>query len=437
MKNLILTSLLTIGLLTACSVIEESKNIVNEQEIKPFLSSEQWVQKSGLDQAKEEVEFWQEKLDKNETPVYRMKLASAYQALFGITRDVEYLAKADAQLMKSNEFYKGENAEVLQALAQLSITKHDFQTAIDYAEQALVVKKDDLFSKMIIFDASMETGDYEHARHILENEITNKASFNFLIRNTQFQDHIGDSEASLNALRAAQDRVDYSKSLVAWTSSNLGDRLGHNGEVKASYDMFKYALNQESSKASYLHSLKGIAYIAYAHDGNVSFAKEILSFIEQNVSAPDVKLLQAEIAEYEGNDALKTSYLKAFYEEASKEKYYRMYDVELIKLAATEFGDYTFAASLLEKEISNRPNPTTYSTQAWILHHQGETEKARKIIEEKVIGKTFEPEPTYIAGIVLASNGDNEKGTQLMNEALESEFELGPVTAKMIRSHIQ
>ena len=135
------------GILLVCTAISCNKNqevIVNKEDVRPFISEKHFIQKSGIEKVNEDIAFWTSKLEENDTPVYKVKLSSVYQAKFGITKDVSYLAKAEELLQESNIFYKEENAGVLQALAQLSITKHDFQKAIDYAEKALSIGEDKL-----------------------------------------------------------------------------------------------------------------------------------------------------------------------------------------------------------------------------------------------------------------------------------------------------
>ena len=427
------------GILVVCTSIscsQESEKLVNKDDVKPYLNEQTWIEKSGIDGIEKDIEFWKEKLNTTNSPVFKLKLASAYQSKFGTIKDVTYLAKADQLLQESNEFYKEKNAGVLQALARLSITKHDFQSAIEYAEKALIIGENKLLSHMIIYDASMETGDYEHANYILENEITNKVSFNYFIRTSQYQDYLGNSSESIAALEKGIERIDYSVPLSAWGNSNLGDRLGHNNEVTRSYEKYTEVLKNKKPGDSFLHSLKGIAYIAYAHDGNLDLAKEILTFVSEHLQSPDSNLLFAEMAEYEGDLEIKREYLNKFYTEASDPKYYGMYDAELIKLAAAEFGDFEVADALVEKEIRNRPSPISYDLKAWVMYHKGDIEEAQSILKEKVLGKTYEPVPAYHAGIIFKKAGDNEKAKEFFNSAKEASFELGPVTVRDINSKL-
>ena len=121
----------------------------------------------------------------------------------------------------------------------------------------------------------------------------------------------------------------------------------------------------------------------------------------------------------------------------SDPKYYGMYDAELIQLAATEFGNFEVAEALIQKELENRPSPITYDLQAWVKFHKGEIEEAISILEDKVLGKTYEPVPAYHAGIILKEAGENEKANKLLNYAKEASFELGPVTVRDINSKLE
>lgn len=435
MFSRIFTGIITLFLLVGCS-FQDQKEIVQEQEIRRYLNNESWEERSGTEDINSEIDFWSAELSKNDTPIYKMKLASAYQQKFGLTKDVIFLAKAENLLIESNEFYSGKKTGVLQALAQLSITKHDFQTAINYAEDALSLGEDKLLSYMILFDASMETGDFEYAKYILDHEISNKSSFNYLIRNSQFQDYLGNADKSLSALEQGVERIQFNSGLSAWAQSNLGDRLGHEGNVPKAYELFKYALEQEQSGASYLHSLKGIAYIAFANDGNTEFAKEIMRFVSERTQSPDSYLFLADIAEFEGNESLKREWIDRFYKEASLPEYYGMYDAELIQIAAIEFGNFEVAEILVEKELVNRPSPITYDLKAWVKYHKGELQIAKEIVEKKVLGKTYEPVPAFHAGIILKEAGDSKKAKELLLAAKEANFELGPLVIKRINDSL-
>ena len=72
-----------------------------------------YLQKSGNEKVNEDIIFRISKLEENEKPVYKVKLASVYQSMFGITKDVSYLVKAEELLLESNKFYKEQNAGVI------------------------------------------------------------------------------------------------------------------------------------------------------------------------------------------------------------------------------------------------------------------------------------------------------------------------------------
>lgn len=237
-------------------------------------------------------------------------------------------------------------------------------------------------------------------------------------------------------MEKAAERIDFNTNLSAWSKSNLGDMYGHDNQVGKSYQAYLDVLEKEKAGGSYLHVLKGIAWIAYAHDNNTELAKKILQFVDDQIGSPDVKLTLAEIAEFEGNTQKKEEYLKAYVEEARKPVYFGMYDAYLIDIAAAEMGQTEWAMQLVEKELDNRPSPQIYDLQAWTYLHQDQPEKALEIIEKHVEGKTYEPVPAYHMARIYDANGMQEKAQKYYKEALAAGYELGPVTVKGIKENM-
>ena len=59
------------------------------------------------------------------------------------------------------------------------------------------------------------------------------------------------------------------------------------------------------------------------------------------------------------------------------------------------------------------------------------------IATRQVENQTFEPEAFYHLGMIYQANGNNEKASYYLNEALASEFELGPSISKKIKLALQ
>ena len=118
-------------------------------------------------------------------------------------------------------------------------------------------------------------------------------------------------------------------------------------------------------------------------------------------------------------------------------EYKNMYHKYLATLEAEEFENPDAAVSIAMEEIANRPTPQSYDLLAWAYYHQNNFPEALSIATRQVENQTFEPEAFYHLGMIYQANGNNEKASYYLNEALASEFELGPSISKKIKTALK
>lgn len=429
--------LLVIGIVQACGKVEqESQHIVQESHINKFLTEDAFRSSTGLEEIEGNISFWKKKLaTAPNSMIYHSKLAGAFAYKFGVTKNISDLHHADSLYNVALKLPGGKNVENLQALTHLAITKHRFAEAQRLASEALAIGEKKAASQLLMFDIQMERGDYELALRQLEN-LEHKQSFGYQIRLSRFKDYQGDLDSAIHYMERANGRIGHNHSLLAWSQSNLGDKYGHANHIQKSYQSYLRVLQEEQTGGSWLHSLEGMAWIAYAHDKNPELAERILLFVDRNIGSPEVKLQLAELAEYQNQPDKKMKYIRAFVKEAGKPDYYRMYDTYLIEVLALEMNNADRAMELLAEELKNRPNPLSFNLQALVYLQMGEAEKALKIIENKVKGHTHEPLPAFHMAKVYKANGLKAKARTYFREALLASYELGPVTAGYINKEL-
>jgi tetratricopeptide (TPR) repeat protein len=110
-----------------------------------------------------------------------------------------------------------------------------------------------------------------------------------------------------------------------------------------------------------------------------------------------------------------------------------MYNKYLALVEAEEFNPVQ-AVSIADQEIANRPTPQSYDLLAWAYYNQKDFEKALDISTRKVKDQTFEPDAIYHLGMIYLANGNRELAKEYLNQALESEFELGPSISRQIKA---
>ncbi len=413
-------------LFIGCVEINQKDQITDRKDYIEFLQASK-----DLSKQHENIALWELKI--NQEPrgfLYYEKLAGTYNDLFEKTRDLTYLYKADSVFKQSEKLTRGKwKVSSLLSLSSLSIKKHDFKSAVNYAVRARDITDEKFGPLLMQFDAEMELGNYQMAGSILSKN-RRLESFDYLVRLSKFKDYQGDLDSAIYYMEKAECLIkDHHVERKIWVTSNLGDMYGHAGRIQASYKKYLEALNLNPS---YDYALKGIAWIAYSNDRNMVEAKRILEALSYRSQTPDYYLMLAEINELEGNSYESEFYKEMFLKEASSEKYGDMYNKYLIQIHIDD-EELGKALSLAQTEVESRPTPEAYNWLAWTLYHGGDFEKALNIYEEFVEGKTYEPEVVYHMGVVYHHTG-HSRGLNYLKESLEASYELGPLTKLQIES---
>lgn len=430
MKNLIWL-FLSFAVLSCQSKVSEQK-IADSADYNQFLQ-EQPSQQS-LETLNEEIKFWENKLSSSPKNVtYINKLAGLKSRQFRLDGSIENIHISDSLYKKAIELNPFSNAGLYQALSGNSITKHEFVEAKKYAEMALAEGDKKTSTYYLLFDALMELGEYQRATGIL-NMQENKSSFDYLVRASKLADHNGDLDQAIALMEQAFERVKADHSLFSWAKSNLGDMYGHAGRIQDSYNAYLEVLNKNPE---HWHSLQGIAWINFAHDKNTSEAKRILNKVKAHINDPQINFILAEIAEYENNEALSTELKKAYYAQASSPEYLGMYNKYLILLEAEDLRMPDAALIRATAEQEKRPTPEMYDLLAWSYFQKGDHKKALELATAHIENKTSHPEVLYHLGVIFKMNNFAKKGNTYLKEALESTFELGPLTTAKIEKALK
>ncbi|WP_323755196.1 hypothetical protein [Roseivirga sp.] len=430
MKNLI-------WLLLSCAVLScQSK--ASEQKIADSADYNQFLEESpsqqSLETLNEEIQFWENKLSISPNSfTYISKLAGLNSRKFRLDGSVEHIYTSDSLYKRALELNPFSKAGLYQALSGNSITKHEFIDAKNYAEMALIEGDKKTSTYYLLFDALMELGEYQRATGILKMQ-ENKSTFDYLVRASKLADHNGDLDQAIVLMEQAFERVKADNSLFTWAKSNLGDMYGHAGRIQDSYNAYLEVLNKNPE---HWHSLQGLAWINFAHDKNTTEAKRILNKVKTHNNDPQINFILAEIAEYENNEVLSTELKKTYYAQASSPEYLGMYNKYLILLEAEDLKMQDAALARATAEQEKRPTPEMYDLLAWSYFQSGNNEKALELAKNHIEDKSSHPEVLYHLGVIFKNNNFEKKGNAYLKEALESTFELGPLTTEKIKQALK
>ena len=415
-------SLLLILVLFSCNT--KSEQITSSEDYNAYLESKN----ESFENANKNFNFWTKKLEEtpNQYP-YLAKIAGSQSQIFSTTGRIENLIAAEKNLVQLNEKTNFNKAGYLRALARNYISQHRFKDALVLLEKAETNGESLNGTHKMLFDVYMELGNDEKAKYYLE-QIVDLKNFDYLIRTAKWNDHKGDLSAAIKYMEKAVEKAESSnsKDLKQWAYTNIADFYGHNGQIEKSYNYFLKSLELNPDDA---YAKKGIAWIVYSYEHNPKEALRILDAITTDYNAPDYYLLKAEISEYMNDDKAKTNYLASYKKAVNNKSYGEMYNAYNVELWAEDETNIDAALAVSKREIKNRATAHSYDLLAWSHLKNGDREKALKIVEDHVEGKTFEPKALYHLAEIYKANGETNKAKFLKEELLESAFELGPIAA--------
>lgn len=428
MKTTKTLSILFFTTLLMVSCTKKSDTIISQKDYNKYLEIKD---NKSRDFAQSEIDFWQKKYDKapNQTS-YLSLLASNYSKLFENTGNIKYLYKVEELLLQVNKEYHYAGVAPIRSLGRNYISQHRFREALVLAYKALAIGEGMKETQKLLFDVNMELGNYTDAEKNLKF-LTDSSDFDYLIRASKWNDHLGDLKTAISLMEKAKDiAITYdNKSLKIWTFSNLGDLNGHAGNIQTSYDYYLKTLEIEPNNS---YALKGIAWIAFSHEKDTQEATRIIDNISKRHHTPDFYLLKAQIAEYENDFLSKKVNLAAYFNMLNTINYGAMYNKYNTLIYADDKNTATKALEIAKIEIDHRPTPDSYDLLAWSYYNLGDSKKALAIEEEYVVGKSFEPKLNYHLATIYKANNLTAKIAPIKEELLKSTFELGPNLEKKI-----
>tara|TARA_B110001452_G_C15237023_1_gene428289 strand:- start:1878 stop:3173 length:1296 start_codon:yes stop_codon:yes gene_type:complete len=380
--------------------------------------------------ALEEKEFWSKRLGSDSTGVGDLgPLAGAYSKLFETSGAIQHLKDAEqvykkaitVAAIKIQDGYK-------RALAKNYITQHRFKDAITLLEESYAGISNKHATELLLFDCYLEVGAYSKALQLLK-KIENINQFDYLIRISKWSDHQGDLSAAIGYMEKALTIANSRKNLALqiWTNTNIADYYGHQGDIKASYNHYLKTLALQPDHA---YAKKGLAWILYSKEHNITQASVLIDHLLKNHNLPDYYLLKAEMARYQGDSVLSEEYMQQFFTLANNPLYGDMYNT--YKIRALVKTDPYKALQLAQKEVDNRTTPQSYQLLALAQLASNQKQEALATITNFVVGKTSEPMALLYSAQVYKANGMLDKVTALKTALLPASYELGPEIYKQV-----
>lgn len=412
--------LIALSIIGFVSCSEKNKEITQREDYDKYL-----VNNNEPSTTSKYFRLWNNKITVDSTELLSFgNVASEYLRYFKNTGNISYLKNAEQALEKAVEIANINKEGYARSLARNYILQHRFKEALRMAQLADSLGGNKKDTQSLYFDVHMELGNYDSAEKYLDS-IKNFSDFGYLIRLAKWNDYKGDLDTTIKMMEKAMKKAETSNNgtLKLWAYTNIADYYGHAGRLKESYNHYLKALQLDPQNA---YAKKGIAWIVFSYEKNGEEALQILNSVTEYHQSPDYYLLKAEIAHFMGDENTYEYNMDTYFNRVQNQAYGDMYNACQINYYLNHDRQLPRALRLAELEVTNRPTPQTYSFLANTYLELGRAEEALKIVEEHIIGKTFEPGILLDVAEIFKANQDVEKVEALKPELMGAIYELGP-----------
>lgn len=371
--------------------------------------------------ALDELEFWNEKLEKSSNAIFTIKKANALMHLFTIDADIQNVIEAEYILEDQLLNYKPAGSGIYRTLSQAKIKQHKFCEALDLLMEAETLGDDLYLTESLLFDVYFELGDDAQCAYYLD-KLARRKGFDFYIRQARWSDSKGELDEAIRLL-------EYSKQFISdndwfkqsWLFSNLADFYGHQGNIEKSYEHYKKALELNPTD---WYSLKGLAWIQYSGNRDNEAALKILESISSEFEIPSVSMLKYNIFREAGDFAEAEKLRLQLIETLNKEEYYSAYSNYLFDLLISDKQNLVAIHNILDQTMRDHTSAGQYARLVQYHKLSGNDDLAREIATNYVLDQTFEPDP--LMRIYESLESDSESAKEIKILLKESAYELGP-----------
>lgn len=133
-----------------------------------------------------------------------------------------------------------------------------------------------------------------------------------------------------------------------------------------------------------------------------------------------------------GESSLYHKSMKLFYTTSQDSAYGHMYNNYHFDYFLDYDEQMDKALDLAKTEVENRATPESYAMLAVAYLKIGQKEKAKSLIENYVVGKTYEPGILLSVAQVYKATNQFDKVDALKQELIGAVYELGPASRKEI-----
>jgi tetratricopeptide (TPR) repeat protein len=342
-------------------------------------------------------------------------LGVGYLRRAGETGDPTFYGLAERALDRADELAPSDPATIL-GRAGLALSRHDFDAALRFGNEALAANPFSPEALGAIVDAEIELGRYEQAAAHLQQMLDLRPALPALARVSHLRELHGDVAGALQAMKQAEEAGSGSALDLASVVSLRGDLHFNQGDLDRAEEAYGRALRLSPGL---LTAEMGRARVLAAR-GDRSGAISALQGVVDRFPRFDAVTLLGDLQalaglEIEASRTYELARTIAKLHEAAGASV----DLEMALFEADRGTDPGLAVELARRAHSARPNIYASDALAWALYRAGDLNSGQHYVEEALRLGTADGLLRFHAAEIFAGTGDFERARLELGRAFQ------------------
>jgi len=340
-------------------------------------------------------------------------LAAAYLVRVRETADPSYYQKA-GELVDRATAISSKDAEITVTAGSLALSRHDFATALRWAQLSVQLAPDRPAAYGILTDALVELGRYDEAVAAAQRMVDLRPDLASLSRVSYLRELHGDLDGAIDAMRRAVAAGAPRSEGTAWSEVQLGHLLFAKNDLDDADHVYESSLQRVDN---YVYGLAGRARVRAAR-GDLAGAASLYADAAARLPVPDVVIALGDVYARMGDQtrAQQQYALVVAMERLLAANGVRV-DVDLALFDLDRGIDAPNALAVARTEYVSRPSTPVAMILAWAEYKNGDTAAAYKHMSEAVRLGWRDPLTLYRGGIISEAAGDGPRAIAFLKES--------------------
>jgi tetratricopeptide (TPR) repeat protein len=343
------------------------------------------------------------------------QLGMAYVQQARVTADPSYYPKAEEVLRRSLALHGEGNFEALLGMASLAAGRHEFPSALHWAERARDIDPHSADAHAVLGDVLVELGRYEQAFDTFQTMVDLRPDLSTYARASYAWELQGVRANALRAMELAL-RAAGTPAEAAWAGTQLGDLEFNAGRLDRAAEGYRRAIAADDS---YIPAHAGLARVAAAR-GWIDRAIRDLEWVVERYPAPEYVIGLGDLYATGGSAELAgAQYALVEVQQTLLEANGVNVDLEIALFRADHRIDLDEALDLARKEWRRRQSIHVADALAWTLYASGRYREAMDYADRALRLGTENPMFFFHRGMIERALGRKAAARRDLARALD------------------